>query len=63
MQIIMIPVDRTILIFDDDLGVPCRTERRREYKIAILGPEASEKAVQQATEDVSSEVTEREVGA
>lgn len=63
MQIIMVPVKRTLLVFDDDLGIPCRTVHRTEYKIAILGPEAAERPAQQATEDVSTSATEREVGA
>ena len=63
MQIIAIPFDRTLLVFDEDLGIPCRTVHRREYKIAILGPEAAQRPAQQATEDVLPPPTEREVGA
>lgn len=64
MQIIAIPIERTILVFGDDLGIPCRTVHRTDYRLAIMGPEAAQNVVQQATEDVSATLTtEREVGA
>lgn len=33
MQIIAIPIERTILVFGDDLGIPCRTVRRTDYRL------------------------------
>lgn len=56
--VVVLPVDRCVLVFDDDLGIPVRVEHKRGYRLAVQPVERREQV-----EAVDDTPRERQVGA